>query len=182
MLELLNLIRLRVILKSDLRYLMKWFNDPEVTQYLRIFFPSMEVFEEKWINDLATIKRETDVVFMIEVRVGKRWVPIGTCGLHRINWHERDADLGMAIGEKKFWSNGYGTQAAKLLVDYAFLQLNMHRVSSSAYGFNTRSIKMQERVGMKREGVVRKAIYCNGKYHDRVLSGILREEWEEMRK
>jgi len=161
---------------------MKWFNDLEVTQYLRLFLPAMETNEEKWIADLATSKHESDVVFMIEVKWKKRWVPIGTCGLHGIDWHDRDCELGMAIGEKKFWSNGYGTQAARLLVDYAFLQLNMHRVSSAAYAFNTRSLKMQERIGLKREGIIRKAVYKNGQYHDRIILGILREEWEKIRK
>lgn len=175
-------VQLRPVRKTDVENFLKWYNDLEVTCYLRMFFPLMEASEEKWINDLATSKNQTDAVFVIEVKVGKRWVPIGSCGIHGINWHDRDAELGMAIGEKKFWSKGYGTIATKLLVDYAFGQLNLHRVSGGAYAFNTRSIKMQERVGMKREGAVRKAVYRNGQYHDKVLSGLLREEWEKIKK
>jgi len=175
-------VQLRPVWKTDLKNFLKWYNDPEVTCYLRMFFPIMEASEEKWINDLATIKHETDAVFVIEVKIKKRWVPIGSCGIHDINWHDRDAELGMAIGEKKFQSNGYGTIATRLLINYAFSQLNLHRVSSAAYAFNVRSLKMQERAGLRIEGCVRKSIYRNGEYHDKIIRGMLREEWEKMRK
>jgi len=172
-------VRLREVRKNDVSNFLKWLNDSEVTQYLTIFLPMMEASEEKWINDLALSKNQTDIVFVIEVKIRKHWVPIGNCGIHGINWHNRDAEMGMIIGEKKFWSKGYGTEAAKLLVDYAFLQLNLHRVSAGAYSFNIRSIKMQKRAGFIEEGCIRRAVYKNGQYHDKILLGILQEEWEK---
>ena len=58
----------------------------------------------------------------------------------------------------------------------------MRRVSANAFEFNKRSIRIQEFAGFKREGVKRKAVFKNGEYHDVILLGMLREEWEEKRK
>ena len=175
-------ILLRAIMRSDLKKILEWFNDAEVIQYLSMYLPMTEKGEEKWLEDISTTRKNSDVVFMMEVVEGKKVTPIGTCGLHRINWKDRDAEFGIAIGEKKFWNNGYGTEAAKLLVDYGFSQLNLHRISSGAYGFNERSIKMHLKLVFKKEGVVREGIYKNGKYQDKVLFGLLRKEWEERKK
>ncbi len=62
---------------------------------------------------------------------------------------------------------------------HGFVQLNLHRVSSSVIECNTRSQKMHLKLGFKDEGCGRKEIYKNGKYWDRINFGILREEWEE---
>lgn len=175
-------VLLRSIKKSDLSNMLKWYNDPEVIQYLSLYLPMTEMGEEKWLEDICTKRKETDVVFMIEAIVGKRKIPIGSCGLHRINWKDRDAEFGIAIGEKKYWSNGYGTEAAELIIDYGFSQLNLHRIFSGAYSFNERSIRMHLKLGFKKEGVVQDGIFKNGKYQDKVLFGILRKKWERRKK
>lgn len=167
---------LRPIRRSDLGNMLKWYNDPDVIQYLSLYLPMTEIGEEKWLENICTKRKDTDVVFMIEAIRGRKKIPIGSCGLHRINWKDRDAEFGIAIGEKKFWSNGYGTEAAELIIGYGFDQLNMHRISSGAYGFNGRSIKMHLKLGFKKEGVIRKGIFKNGKYQDKVLFGILKGE------
>lgn len=170
---------LRPVKRLDVEKFVRWFNDLNVTQYLVVYLPATQMAEEKWIEDLEREKKGRDVVLVIEVKNGKRRTMIGTCGLHKIDWKNRDAEFGIAIGEKKFWNNGYGTEAAKLMIDYGFSQLNLNRISSAAYGFNERSINMHLRLGFKREGCVRRAIYKNGQYNDKVLLGILKEEWKK---
>lgn len=174
-------IILRALRQFDVVNLLKWFNDMEVTQYLSMYLPMMEKGEENWLESLGTTRRESDVVFMIEVIDGETVIPIGTCGLHKINWKDRDTEFGIAIGEKKYWNNGYGTEAAKLIIGYAFEQLNLHRVSSAAYSFNERSVRMHLKIGFTQEGIVRESIYKNGKYQDKVVLGFLRSEWEELK-
>lgn len=173
---------LRPVFKSDAENFTKWFNDSEVTQYLIMYLPATDIAEEKWIEDLSTKRRDSDVVFVIEVCSGRKKIPIGTAGLHKIDWKNRNAEFGIAIGNKKYWSNGYGTEAAELLLEYGFNQLNLHRIYSGAVSFNARSIRMHEKLGFKKEGCQREAIFRNGKYHDVILFGLLGNKWRENKK
>lgn len=169
---------LRAVEKRDIQLFLRWFNDSEVIQYLQTYLPITELAEEKWHERMSL--SESDVVLIIEaVSENEEAIPIGSCGLHGINWKDRTATFGIAIGEKEFWSSGYGTEATILLIIYAFEQLNLHRISSSVYDFNERSCKMQEKVGFKIEGVRREAIYKNGRYAGEIVLGLLKKEWKK---
>jgi RimJ/RimL family protein N-acetyltransferase len=126
---------------------------------------------------LGTTRAKSDVILVIEAIEGASTRPIGNCGLHDINPKDHKAIFGIVVGEKDYWSKAYGTEAARLMINYGFQQLNLHRISSSAFGFNERSIKFHKKVGFREEGRLRQAIFKNGEYHDLVLFGILREEW-----
>jgi len=171
---------LRPVKKSDLSVFLKWFNDLEVIQYLGSIRPITEIEEERWIEELGTIRKESDIVFVIEAVNSKK--PIGTCGFHHIDYKNQNADFGIAIGEKRYWNKGYGTEAAELMINYGFTQLNLNRISSAVFDFNERSIKLHKKVGFQEEGRWRKYVFKNGRFHDSILFGLLREEWKERRK
>ncbi|MDP2919985.1 MAG: GNAT family protein [Dehalococcoidia bacterium] len=172
-----KMVFLRPVKRSDLQNFLKWFNDPEVIQYVGLYLPMTEMAEEKWIEGLAERAR-SDTPFVIEAIEGETTRPIGNIGLHQINNKDRSATFGIAIGEKDYWSRGYGTEAARLIINYGFEQLNLHRISSSALSFNERSIRMHLRVGFKEEGHQREAIFKNGRYYDHAGFGILKDEWK----
>jgi RimJ/RimL family protein N-acetyltransferase len=169
-------VLLRPVKRLDISYFLKWFNDPEVLQYLELYLPMTEMSEEKFIEELGTTRAKSDVLFVIEAIKGVSTKPIGNCSLHEVDSKDHKAIFGMVIGEKDYWSKGYGTEAARLLIDYGFQQLNLHRISSGAIAFNERSIKLHKKVGFREEGRLREAYFKNGRYHDLVLFGILREE------
>ncbi len=171
-------VLLRPVRRSDLANFLKWFNDPEVIQYLSMYLPMTEMAEEKYIEDLGTTRANAVAAFVIEAIVGSETKPIGNVGLHNINNKDRNASFGIAIGEKEYWSKGLGTEAARLIVAYGFDQLNLHRIGSSALGFNERSIRMHLAVGFAEEGRQRDGIFKNGNYTDLVLFGLLRSEWK----
>jgi len=168
-------VLLRPVKRSDIQYFLKWFNDPEVMQYLSFYLPMTEMAEEKWIENLGN--QQNRAVFVIEAIEGESGKPIGSIGLDNINPKDHNATFGIAIGEKDYWSKGYGTEAARLLVNYGFEQLNLHRINSFVIGFNERSVRMHKSVGFKEEGRQREWVFKNGKYHDHVVFGILRGEW-----
>jgi RimJ/RimL family protein N-acetyltransferase len=170
-------VLLRPVKRSDISYFLKWFNDLEVLQYLTLYLPMTEMVEEKYIEELGTTRAKSDVLFVIEAIEDASTKPIGNCGLQEVDSKDHKAMFGMVIGEKDYWSKGYGTEAARLLINYGFQQLNLHRVSSGAFAFNERSIKLHKKVGFREEGRLREAFFKNGQYHDLVLFGILREEW-----
>ena len=89
------------------------------------------------------------------------------------------ATLGIVIGEKEYWGKGYGTEAVKTMLRYAFHELGLNRVELETYSFNPRAQRCYERAGFRREGVRRGALYRDGKFHDIIIMGILREEFLE---
>jgi RimJ/RimL family protein N-acetyltransferase len=176
-----KLVLLRPVQRTDVNYFLKWFNDPEVTQYLGMYLPMTEMAEQKYIEELGTSRAATDAPFVVEAVDGDKSKPIGSIGLHRIKPKDHSATLGIAIGDKQYWSKGYGTEAARLIIKYGFEQVNLHRISSSAWSFNERSLRLHLKVGFREEGRRREAVYKNGAYHDEVMFGLLREEWEKLK-
>ena len=113
-------VTLRPVKRSDLSHFLEWFNDPEVIQYLGMYLPMTEMAEEKYIEELGTTRAKTDTSFVIEITEGDSTQPIGTVGLHGINSKDHNATFGIAIGEKEYWNKGYGTEAARLIINYGF--------------------------------------------------------------
>jgi RimJ/RimL family protein N-acetyltransferase len=167
---------LRPVRRSDIDYFLKWFNDPEVTQYLSMYLPMTEMAEEKFIEGLGKTEAGKNAMFVMEAGDNK---PIGTVGLSNIHPKDHHAVFGIAIGEKDYWSNGYGTEAARLIIRYGFEQLNLHRINSFAISFNERSLRLHLRVGFREEGQQREAVFKNGEYHDHVMFVLLRNEWQK---
>jgi RimJ/RimL family protein N-acetyltransferase len=174
-------VLLRPIKRSDISCFLRWFNDPEMVQYLDMYLPMTEMSEEKFIEDLGTTRARSDIIFVVEAIEGESSKPIGNCGLHSISPKDHNATFGIIIGEKDYWGRGYGVEAARLLINYGFQQLNLHRISSTAIAYNDRSIKLHKKLGFREEGRLRQAMFKNGQYHDRVEFGILGEEWKGLR-
>ena len=155
---------------------LKWFNDPEITQYLSMFRPMTRMMEEDWIENLK--KRDDTIAFAIlihDANSGEKL--IGNCGLHAIDWKNRVAEVGITIGENENQSKGYGTEAMLLLLDYGFNTVNLNRIQLRVYEFNSRAISSYNKIGFVKEGLMRQAIFINGEYHDIIFMSILKEEW-----
>jgi RimJ/RimL family protein N-acetyltransferase len=84
----------------------------------------------------------------------------------------------MGIGERDAWGQGYGTEALHLALQYAFDELNLHRITLTVIAYNERAIALYERAGFQREGVFREFGQRDGKRYDMYLYGLLRPEWE----
>lgn len=81
------------------------------------------------------------------------------------------------IGEKEYWGSGYGFEAVNVLLTYAFLEQNIHRISLNVFAFNERAIRLYERIGFQQEGRSREAIFRDGRYHDIIQMGLLQTEF-----
>ena len=167
----------RVVLKpindEHIPLLMKWINDPEVRQYVIANFPKTERDERAWLESLIK-SSYTGVVLLIESVEG---VPIGTMGIHRIDWRCGVATTGAIIGEKEYWGKGYGTDAKMALLEYAFNTLNLRKICSTVYAFNKRSLAYSLHCGYQVEGRRRLHIFKNGRYWDLIELGLFKEEW-----
>jgi RimJ/RimL family protein N-acetyltransferase len=168
-------VRLRSIEREDLPTFVRWFNDPEVRQYLMMYEPMSMAKEERWFEEM--LERKNDFVFAIEAQIGEQWVPIGNVGLHRIDWKNRTAVFGIALGEKAYWGQGFGTDATRTMLRFAFEELNLHRVELEVFDFNSRAMRSYEKAGFRHEGTRRQALFRHGRYHDVHLMSILQSEY-----
>jgi RimJ/RimL family protein N-acetyltransferase len=102
---------------------------------------------------------------------------IGVTSLINIDTKNRNAECIIDIGEKEYWGKGYDSESLKLLLEYAFKELNLHRVSLRVFSFNERAIHIYNKLGFKKEGVLRESLFRNGKWHDIITIGILKREY-----
>ncbi|MBI5004716.1 MAG: GNAT family N-acetyltransferase [Candidatus Lloydbacteria bacterium] len=170
-------VNLRPLRKAtDFESCLRWINDCEVNQYLATYLPMSEQKEEEWFD--KTSKSSDNIVFAIEVSdVLNGGMPIGLIGLHNINWKDRTAVTGAVIGEKEYWNQGYGTDAKMLILEYAFNTLNLHKICSSVVEFNKRSLQYNLHCGYKLEGTERKQVFKRGRYWDKYILGVFKNDW-----
>jgi RimJ/RimL family protein N-acetyltransferase len=172
------MVRLRALEPTDLENAYTWVNDREVTQYLMVRYPWSRAREEKYLREASAEDNGFgDVRLAIETKEG---VHIGMCGLHRARPEDRGAELGIMIGDKSFWSNGYGTDCVRTLLRFAFEQMNMHKVALGVFEFNERAMACYRKCGFVDEGRFRQEYFQDGRYWDVVRMSILRGEWDAM--
>lgn len=172
-------VRLRAVEKTDLDQFFRWVNDPEVVAGTSLYRPLSLADEETWFENMRQAPPDEHPL-VIEIRQGGgHWLSIGNLGLFGLQWRVRSAELGIMIGEKSYWDQGYGSEAIRLLLKHAFVTLNLHRVFLRVFEFNQRAIRAYEKIGFVHEGRLRQADYYQGKYIDVLLMGMLNSEWRE---
>ncbi len=104
---------------------------------------------------------------------------LGDINLEVTHWNCREAFVGLGIGPRDFWGRGYGTEAMQLALEYAFLEVNLERVTLTVFEYNPRAIRSYEKCGFRHEGRLRGALLREGKRWDMLYMGIRRAEWKE---
>jgi RimJ/RimL family protein N-acetyltransferase len=168
---------LRALEREDLKLMHKWYNDEEVMQWARSKpdnLAPMESLEKEFEQDLKGENSHRRMLIVVEKRSGKA---IGWASIRWWRLFSTSADLGLVIAEKELRGKGFGTEATLLLADMAFNQLNMHKVELFTRSDNKAAVSAVSKCGFKQEGRLREEVYFNGKYHDGVLFGLLRDEY-----
>jgi len=167
--------------EGDVPTIARWYRD---TLFLRLFdavssHPQSEAEIlrrlEKWRED------ENGFTFAVRpIDEGKEAL-LGLVELDGILWPHRVCGISIAIGDRANWGQGYGYEAGGLALAFAFDELNLHRVTSTIFSYNERSIALFEKLGFRREGVFREFLQRDGRRHDVLLYGLLRPEWDARR-
>lgn len=158
--------------KADVR----WQRDSE---FVRLAGGDQALFSEKKFKEWAEKKVEKGpqsdkYSFSIHTLDNDRLIGYLDLSLNLIH---SEIWVGIGIGERDAWNNGYGTDAMKLCLRYAFLELGAQRVSLGLHEYNSRALRSYEKAGFQMEGRTRKEINREGKRTDVLWMGILREEW-----
>lgn len=138
---------------------------------------SLDKYKEWFEKDLVEEQKSDELFFLI--RTLKEDRAIGFIGLDGIRWVHGDAWVGIGLGDRDYWGKGYGTDAMRILLRYAFEELNLHHLSLSVFEYNSRAIRSYEKVGFVSEGCIRKCLMRDGRRFDMFFMGILSTEWKE---
>ncbi len=167
-------IVLRAVAPSDLPTFHRWWSDPEIARFqtsgpirLNREETNISMFE-RWFADSGA-----DVGFAIVRREDETL--IGFCNLWGATVKNRSAQVGILI-DRPFWNQGYGTDAMRILLSYAFTELNLHRVQLAVFAFNERALRVYQRLGFREVGRLRETTFRDGVWQDEVIMDLLQRE------
>ena len=169
-------IYLRAAEREDIPLFVRWFNDYSMSRTLGIRAPMSIPMEEQWFERAVADQGKTAYHFVACRLADDR--AIGTIGLFDLDLMNGNAGLGISIGAADDRGRGQGTEMLRALLRFAFDSLRLERVWLDVYDFNPGARRVYERVGFVEEGVMRHAIFREGRYRDLHHMAILRSEWE----
>jgi len=130
--------------------------------------------EADWIERVTRGQDPSEITFAICLAEGNRHV--GNCGLVAIDRDNRTATLGILIGERDCRGRGFGSEAVRVLCRFAFDEMDLRKIRLDVHAGNAAGLRAYERVGFRREGVLREEVYRAGRPVDVVRMGLLRGE------
>lgn len=135
-------LSLRPFGPGDLARTRKWVADPEISRWILPAWPLLPLSWDEWLHRVYT--SPDSLHFAIVLKDGRH---IGNCSLHSIRWEEKVAEVGIVIGEKDCWGKGYGPEALRLLLRYAFHEIGLEKVVLHVHKENRRAIRAYKKVG-----------------------------------
>lgn len=169
-----NKIYLRALEIEDYKTTITWRNNEEIWNMVTgpKYFVSSE-YEKSWMMKAINNPNE----LRLGICLKENDILIGLAAMINIDMVNRNGVFSIMIGEKKYWSGGYGSEAIELLLDHCFNERGMERVWAPILKSNLASQRLAEKCGAKIEGVLRNSVYKNGSYHDQVIVALLRDEY-----
>jgi RimJ/RimL family protein N-acetyltransferase len=172
-------VHLRPGERRDLPLFVSWMTDFRTIRTLAMTAPIGDALEERWFESMLDRQGKEGWFFVICRIEDDR--PVGTIDLHEVDLRNGSASLGIAIGDPADTGQGYGSDALRALVAFAFEQLRLERVELDVYAYNEGARRVYERVGFRHEGTLRRALFRDGAHHDVDRMAVLRDEWMDLR-
>lgn len=168
-------VYLRAFESIDLAMVTRIENHPDPRETLFYALPTNAETQKEKIA--ALINNPNTILFTICKKSDNQ--PIGQTYLIRIDWVGKMATFYLGIADKENWSKGFGSDTVKLILNYAFSELNLNRIQLHVAEKNTAAIKIYKKHGFIIEGKLREAMYQHGRYWDFNLMGILKSDWKK---
>ncbi len=172
-----NNIRLSAIDEQDAETIAKWFNTALFMRYYDYLpaLPQTRYDVETFIKDFNQANDKQ----LFGIRLIESGQLLGITGFDDILWSNRTATLFIGIGESAYTEKGLGTEALSLLLDFGFMELNLHRIQLFVMSYNEAAISLYERLGFTKEGTLREFGSRDFKRYDLLVYGLLHSEWSK---
>ncbi len=170
-------VNLRHLEESDTDSLFEIFSDRETMRYwsappfqkraeaAELIAEIHECFRQKTLLEWGIARKSDNKI-------------IGTTTLFHLDEKNRRAEIGYALN-RRFWGNGFVNEALISLLNFAFAQLNLHRIEADVDPQNAASIRVLERLGFQKEGYLRERWIVGDEIQDALFYGLLRRDWEK---
>jgi diamine N-acetyltransferase len=152
----------------------KWMNDFQTTRNLTIQANPLTLDKEQGWYERASLREGNPTFTIYEKSTGRA---IGNTGLE-FDFRNRTGNFGICIGEADCRGKGYGTEATRLVLDFAFTAHGIHNVMLTVYEFNRGAIRCYEKAGFKEFGRRRQCLFMGGRMWDIVYMDCLATEFE----
>jgi len=170
-----KLVRLRPPGPEDAAVMITWFEDLEVTRFVKLQHPPSLEVEKEFLDSTA---RDADSVFWVVEHEGRA---VGATSIVRIDWKNGFGTTGTVIGDKTVWGRGLARELMQLRAAYAFTQLPLRKLKSGYLAGNEASARAQLSAGYTEVGRWTRDRFIDGEWRDHVLTELLREDWEKQR-
>ncbi|MBL7050880.1 GNAT family N-acetyltransferase [Candidatus Woesearchaeota archaeon] len=170
-----EIVVLRKLEYSDAEFIYKHINHKDIVRYtMNIPWPYTPEHAVQFIKKSKQgYKKGKELNLGITLKEDNQ--VIGIMSFNKIDLKNKNAEVGYWLG-KKYWRKGIAKEALILILDYAFKELKLERISSRTFHSNKASYGLLLRMGFKQEGIARKDIFQNNKWYDHLMFGLLKEE------
>lgn len=169
-------VGLRALESEDLKLLRDWRNKTGFRRNFREVRELSLADQEAWLQSLQNTKHINFMFTIIDLETNE---PIGAAGLLYINWIIRSADFSFYIGKNDIYVDGsaLSVEAAKLLIDYGFNNLNLNKIWMELYEFDKKKIDFfSNKFNFKQDALLRQNCFEDGKYYDSIIISLLRKD------
>lgn len=170
-----KLVVLRPPKRDEAEQIITWFEELDVTRFLKLRFPPSLEAEKEFLDRMA---RDPDAVWWAVEHEGRL---VGGTSIVRIDWKHGHGTTGTVIGDKQSWGKGLGRELMQLRAEFAFAQLPLRALRSGYIEGNEASARAQKSAGYKEVGRWHQDAFVDGEWRDHVLTELLREDWEKRR-
>ncbi|HBM80924.1 MAG: GNAT family protein [Clostridiales bacterium] len=153
----------------------KWLSDMEVAAGMLLASKLITASKEKEILERLSVSEYNFAI--IDLKTDRL---LGNLGFPKMDYIDRNAEVGIFIGDKEYWGKGYGADALRLALDFGFNILNLHNIRLKVYSYNKQAISCYKKVGFKEAGQIREAKEIAGKRYDEIYMDMLDKEYESI--
>ena len=162
-------IYLRPITADDTELAVRWRNKPTVVENFIYRKPLSRADHEKWLAE----KVFRGLVHQFVICTNEDDLPLGSVYLQNFEEGHKRAESGVYLGEDHAYGKGIGTEAVKLMAEYACGTLGLHKLSARVLAYNKASRRLHEKAGYVQEAYLKDELFLDGRYEDLILFGCI---------